>query len=44
MHGRAILAKVMKAEYNVFKVPLDTSSGLHSSLDFLMSDVFDEAD
>ena len=44
MHGRAILAKVMKAEYNVCKVVLETSSGLFSFLNYLITDVFDEAD
>ena len=44
MHGRAILAKVMKAEYNVCKVALDTSSCLSSFSNYLITDVFDEAD
>ena len=44
MHGRAILAKVMKAEYNVCKVALETLSGLFSFLNYLITDVFDEAD
>ena len=44
MHGKAILEKSMKALNNVVQVSLETASGLYSSLEYLIAEMFEVED
>ena len=44
MHAKAILEKSMKALNNVVQVSLETASGLYSSLEYLIAEMFEVED